>query len=85
MNLKVVNALYFDFCIDDKCWRRLVVTPLYVMVGSGYCNTILSNGRKSGLFYNYEKIWVAYGHPLSRTCGGLEEPFRPYWAPLAPS
>ena len=26
---------------------------------------------------------MAYGHPLSRSCGGLEGPFGPCWEPLS--
>ena len=36
-------------------------------------------------FYRNEKVQVAYGHPPSRSCGGLEGPFGPCWEPLAPS
>ena len=28
-------------------------------------------------FFQYENIRMAYGHPRSRSCGGLEGPFRP--------
>ena len=30
-------------------------------------------------FYIYENIRMAYGHPRSRSCGGLEGPFGPCW------
>ena len=32
-----------------------------------------------------EKVRVAYVHPPSRSCRGLEGPFWPCWEPLAPS
>ena len=40
---------------------------------------------KCNYFLLKQEIRMAYGRPLSRSCGGLEGPFGPCWEPLAPS
>ena len=35
------------------------------------------------VFSSNENIRMAYGHPRSHSCGGLEGPFGPCWEPLA--
>ena len=40
--------------------------------------------KKAATISCNEKIQVAYNHPPSCSCGGLEGPFRPYWGTLAP-
>merc|ERR1712074_411011 len=34
-------------------------------------------------YFRYENIRMCYGHPRSRSCGGLEGPFGPCWEPLS--